>query len=301
MKTNIKKRTSLIEISTDLVDTKLDINTQPAVIEFNDYDKLKNKIDGIANQLQGYVVTPDSYSSDKKLRSYLNKLKKGLNDKRLDITRQQSKQIDEFSKKMKVLTDEINVVSNDIGDQIKQFDNKAKRDRHERNVREITKELDKMSVSIEYITYNDKWDNKTTSNTAMMEDVISQANQFVDNKTIITKQADAYGFVADHYIEMLKNRPLSDILNEMERDRKTLQENIKTVEANKAKERAEQQKQEQVVGNNVINKNTGEKVDTINTYQFELKLTGKQLRDLANYLRTNNIRPIYLRKITEEN
>lgn len=292
MDTQKEVKMDLTEINEQLTNFKgddIELNATPAKINFVSYPMLKKAVDDLSYKLRGYVVTEQTYYNDKKLKANLNKLSKQLTAKRLEIVKEVDKEVIAFNDQVKALSKEIDTVSKKVAEGVKYFDDKAKKARHEVNLNEIGKYLNPINVPLEAIKYEPKWDNKTNNFKAMMVSVKEQATQYLDNTKVIDQKADENNQVSDAYTTMLVDHSLSEVLLKMDNDKKIIQEQAERDHARKLAEIAKQKAQEKIVGNKLIDKNTGEKLADLSTIRLTIKVTDYQSKNLARYLKDNGI------------
>ena len=132
------------------------INFEPAKVDFPGYQDLKAKVDELAKGWDTYVVTSKSYPYDKKTKAELNRIRKALNDRRKDITKQASQPIDEFTALIKGLDLEIKEAVDHINEGIKVFDEKARKDKHQQNLIKLGEIATEYGVALQKLEYNHK-------------------------------------------------------------------------------------------------------------------------------------------------
>ena len=97
------------------------VTQAPAKIEFN-YKEMKQ---ALAEKMEVYnatVVTEDTVRDAKKDLASLRKVKKALNDRRIEIKKEYDKPYDEFKKKVDELTGLIDEPIEKIDEQVKEFE-----------------------------------------------------------------------------------------------------------------------------------------------------------------------------------
>lgn len=262
-----------------------------AEINFPNYEDLKNNVEEIAGRYDGYVVTPDSLPYDKKTKAELNKIRKSLSERRLEIVRQASQPVDQFNQNIKDLDKIIKSAVDQINTGIKAFDEKAKKDKYQQNLVQLGKIAQEYGISLQKLEYDPKWDNKTAkwssieqSARKQFEEIAEKEKAEKDAQQVIIDKADSYtkpAMIPSAYLAMLDYKPLSEILKQMDSDHDYL---IK-----QAKLQAETRKQEikdiKKQGDKYIDSQTGEVVDKVHT--VTLKLTGSldQLKALSNFIK----------------
>lgn len=195
----------------------------PAKIDFPEYEKMKSSVDAINAEFTKYDVDTNNFKSAKAARARLNKLKKDLNDKKIDIVKEADKPVLVFKKQIKDLLDEIGQASDHIGNQIKVFEENAKRQREANINADINKRCNQAGVAPEKIEINPKWFNKTESYATFENEInqqidllVKEKEQLTENIKVVTAKADKLGLPYQHWVEQLNNDPLSKVLAEMD-------------------------------------------------------------------------------------
>ena len=142
---------------------ELRINTwkSPEVIDFN-FEELKEEITNKSALYKNMVYTDETIKDAKSDRALLNKFKTALEDKRKEVKKQCLEPYNQFEKQIKELVAIIDEPVKLIGEQITEFEDREKAEKHE----QITKLFDKAGfqsfVTLEQI-YDPKWLNKSVS------------------------------------------------------------------------------------------------------------------------------------------
>ena len=129
----------------------------PAKIDFPEYEKMKSSVDAINTEFTKYDVDTNNFKSAKEARARLNKLAKALNDKKIAIVKEADKSVLVFKKQIKDLLDEIGQASDHIGNQIKVFEDNAKKQREANINADIDKRCNQAGVDPARIEINPKW------------------------------------------------------------------------------------------------------------------------------------------------
>lgn len=267
----------------------------PAKIDFPEYQQMKNSVDAINAEFTKYDVDTNNFKSAKEARARLNKLKKDLNDKKIAIVKEADKPVLDFKNLIKELIDEISQASDHIGNQIKVFEDNAKKQREANINADINKRCKEANVDYAKIEINPKWYNKSEPYATYEKEVNQQINllirekeQMTENIKVVTAKANELGLPYQHWAEQLINVPLSDVLGEMDNYAK---------EVKKAAEREKKPKTEankNIVEKNgkAIDKNTGEVITDYHiaylvTKKARIKLGGTayQFNQLLQYLK----------------
>lgn len=278
---------------------ELPINLKPAKIDFPKYEELKRRVDRLTDSLKDYVVTEDSYEQDKKTRAELNRIQKTLSKKRIDIFNEAIAPANEFKQKISQLEKQIKIVSDKIGEDIKHYTDKEK----EAKFQEIKLRLGnlalKYNVSIQLLgdirkkeNQFNHWLNKSCS----WKRIETEAENFFKSEAEkATAKADAQKVVIDKannplfksalpispYLEMLDYKSLPDVLNQMDND-------LKSVKKQKKQQKKAMQDIKKL-GDQYIDTNTGEVVDTVHSMTIKFSGTIEQFKALLQYAESNNI------------
>lgn len=267
------------------------ISFKSAEVDFPGYQDLKAKVDELAKGWDIYVVTSKSYPYDKKTKAELNRIRKALNDRRKDITKQASQPIDEFTALIKGLDLEIKEAVDHINEGIKVFDEKARKDKHQQNLIRLGEIATEYGVALQKLEYNPKWDNKSTSWKTIEEEARQQFEAIVEQEKarkeaeqVIANKANEYtkpAMTASPYLQMLDYKPLPDVLTQMDNDHKYLIEQAKQQEENRKKAVQALEKH----GDKHIDAKTGEVVDKLHTVTLRFRGTKEQMTALSNFIK----------------
>lgn len=268
------------------------VNFAPAQIDFSGYSKMKDQIDQLCENLDKYDVTKGNLKEAKSTRAKLNKLKKAIKGRKVEIKKKAEAPIKDFNDKVESLIDEIDFSSTKISDSIKVFEVQEKEERHENNLNHIAAMCELANVDPSKIKYQSSWDNKSYSKTQFEIEVDQQIalikqqqDQFADNIKIISEKAEKLGLPADHWIKALDDNSLSDVLDAMEDYRNDLDAVSKAQKEAKLNGLNNLKKQ----GNKYVDPETGEIKDKIFSLKLKVKGTSWQLKQLQSFLKDNGI------------
>lgn len=267
----------------------------PAKIDFPEYEQMKSSVDAINTEFTKYDVDTNNFKSAKAARARLNKLKKDLNDKKIAIVKEADKPVLDFKKQIKDLIDEISQASDHIGNQIKVFEDNAKKQREANINADIDKRCKEAGVDPEKIEINQKWYNKSESYATFEKEINQQINllikekeQMTENIKVVTAKANELGLPYQHWVEQLNNAPLSDVLGEMDK----YSQEVKEAAERDKKAKLEAQKNIVEKNGKAINKETGEvQADYHTAYlltkkaRIKLGGTNYQFNQLMQYLK----------------
>lgn len=279
-------------IALDEKEVSFPVNFAPAQIDFTGYNKMKDRIDQLHESLEGYVVTKDNLKKSKSTRAKLNKLKKAIKGRKVEIKKKAEAPIKDFNDKVESLVAEIDDSSSKISDGIKGFEDQEKQARHEKNLKHIEAICELAEVDPAKIKYQSSWDNKSYSKTKFENEVDQQIAliqqeqaQLADNIKIVSEKAEGLGLPADHWIKELDNNPLSFVLNAMSEYKEDLDAVSEAQKKTKLNELNNLKKQ----GDKYVDPKTGEIKDKVISLKLEVKGTPWQMKQLQSFLKDNGI------------
>lgn len=268
------------------------VNFAPAQIDFSGYNQMKDQIDQLHDGLENYEVTKGNLKEAKSTRAKLNKLKKAIKGRKVEIKKKAEAPIKNFNDKVELLIDEIDDSSSKISDEIKVFEDQEKQARHEKNLKHIEAICELAEVDPAKIKYQSSWDNKSYSKTKFETEVDQQIAliqqqqaQLADNIKIVSEKAESLALPADHWIKELDNNPLSSVLDAMTDYKEDLDAVSKAQKETKLNELNSLKKQ----GNKYVDPKTGEVKDKIITLKLEVKGTKRKLKRLYSFIQDNGI------------
>ena len=278
---------------------ELPINLEPAKIDFPKYKELKKRVDQLTDSLKDYLVTADSYEQDKKTRAELNRIQKTLSKKRIGIFNEAIEPANEFKQEISQLEKQIKIVSDKIGEGIKHYTDKEKEAKFQEIKLRLGKLALKYSVSIQLlgdIRKNDSQFNHWLNQSCSWKRIETEAENFFKSEAEkATAKADAQKVIINKannplfksalpispYLEMLDYKSLPDVLNQMDNDLESVK-----------KQKKQQKKAMQDIkkhGDQYIDTNTGEVVDTVHSMTIKFSGTIEQFKALLQYAESNNI------------
>lgn len=279
-------------IALDEKEVSFPVNFAPAQIDFTGYNKMKDQIDQLHEGLENYDVTKENLKEAKSTRAKLNKLKKAIESRKVEIKKKAEAPIKAFNDKVESLVAEIDDSSSKISDGIKGFEDQEKQARHEKNLKHIKAICELAEVDPAKIKYQSSWDNKSYSKTKFETEVDQQIAliqqeqaQLADNIKIVSEKAEGLGLPADHWIKELDEQPLSFVLNAMTEYKEDLDAVSKAQKETKLNELRDLKKQ----GDKYVDPETGEVKDKIIALKLEVKGTKWQLKQLYSFIQDNGI------------
>ena len=263
----------------------------PAVIKINGIEKLASLIDSNISKYQNLAVTADNVKDAKKIKANLNKLKKALDGKRLEIKKANAQPYLNIEKQIKGIESSINEVVEPISHAVKELDDQEKEARHEW-VNSLIKEMaSTRDIEPSEVEFNPLWLRKSMSKHAIekdLDDVMRQiitAHKAIETNVDLVKQlCEAKNIEPDAFVVQAKNgQPADELMESIQQAEKARELRL---DAKKAHDRVIASKQVKVA-DKVIDKVTGEVVSNI--YNLEISTTDQKMESLRNYLDNNNI------------
>ena len=193
----------------------------PNAIVFN-FEELKAELSEKIKPYETLAVTEDDLKSAKSDKATLNKLKKALNDKKVEVKKEYISPLENFEKQVKELVEIIDKGVNNIDTQVKDFEKKE--------VDEKLKEIASFYVEefpdyyevlkLEKVIPN-KWQNKTSKLETIKQEIRDKVFKFEnDIKVIKAMKLECEEQMLDAYIETLdmsaalqKNHEFEERLN----------------------------------------------------------------------------------------
>ena len=263
----------------------------PAVIKINGIEKLASLIDSNISKYQNLAVTADNVKDAKKIKANLNKLKKALDGKRLEIKKANAQPYLNIEKQIKGIESSINEVVEPISHAVKELDDQEKEARHEW-VNSLIKEMaSTRNIEPSEVEFNPLWLRKSMSKHAIEKDLddvmrkIITAHKAIETNVDLVKQlCEAKNIEPDAFVVQAKNgKPTDELMESIQQAEKARELRL---DAKKAHDRVIASKQVKVA-DKVIDKATGEVVSNI--YHLEISTTDQKMESLRNYLDNNNI------------
>lgn len=265
---------------------KVQVNYTPAKVDVVGIADLKHAVDQVCKTYAGLVVTAESYKQDKKTAAELNKLKKALNDRKIEIKKQATKEVDQFADEVKAMTSELDDVVSQIRGGINAYDEKAKAERTKAIKRRIADLCSEAHVSADDIEWNPSWANKSSTWPKIEPEVKAQIaalqakyRQYAEAVKAVTNRAAELDLPESHWVEMLNYSPLSDVLSQMGH----YKEDLAQQKLRDAERRQRELDKTVVKGNKRVVKETGEVVAQV--YHVRLELCGSK-EQLARLLQS---------------
>lgn len=165
----------------------------PSEIKFN-YEELKAQLENMTAEYKGLVFTESQLPEAKKDRAALNRMKKALNDARIQTQREYMAPFDEFKGRIDDLIRLVNEPVKEIDAQIKGFEEAAKEEKKEEIRKLFTETGFQGFVTLEMI-WNEKWLNKSYSLKQIGEEMAQLVNK-IGTEVYTIHSLEAFSFEA---------------------------------------------------------------------------------------------------------
>lgn len=287
-------------MANELSISNANVEFKPATISINNLDSLKDKANEIVKKYEGSIATEDTLKGDKAVLADLKSLKKNLNDERISIHKTYDQPYKEFKSDIDEVTSILDKAIDPIDASVKQLLEKQRNERKSHVLDLIANFAKDNGIEPDELEFDDKWTNKTMTDKKL-------ASIFEDKLTSIEAKRSAYEMgsklIAEH-CKVLGIDPagwvsqLTDDTNAKEvidaidahmeevSQRKIAEQ--KKVEAEKAKREALQTK----VGDTIVNKETGEVVETNPKFTMSFEVIGNldELESLSQFISEKGIK-----------
>lgn len=182
---------------------KVVIEQKNGVISFENFDELKEQLSRYLEQYRGATFTEESRVFAKTVVSELRKLKKAVNDRKIEVKKAFMQPYEEFDDKTKELMALIEEPIGLIDGQVKAFE-KKRIDERKQLIRQIYEE--KAGELEEYAPlsriYSDKWENASTSRKKIEEEMdhaLAGIRMDIQSLNLMRVEADVTAYALEKY------------------------------------------------------------------------------------------------------
>ena len=180
-------------------------------IKWNE-EELRKEVESIVAPYRGLVLTEEDVAQAKKVKAELNNVVKDLNERKKQVKKTWNKEYTEFENGIKAIMDIVKTESDNIKEQLDVFTEQEKQAK-----REEVEALEEYQAVQDYIEFNDKWLNKSTTIKSIQEELIAHADKVDAEIKTITLTAANISLEPDKYIEMLKKDSYNELQPIIER------------------------------------------------------------------------------------
>lgn len=227
-------------------------NITPATVDMN-INEIEGFITSTKEKYQNLVFTDDQIDEAKSSRATLNKLEKNIAEVRKKIEKESKMNIEKLINTLKQAEKDVKELSNNIGFQIKAFEEKEWENKQIEINTAINEIFKNDTDLINYIKHNEKWRNKTYNISKIKDEIEAELSRLNLKKDFIIEEIKkaneeiSFKIIFENMITLL-NAEFPEIVNQIrnEKDkRKETEENLRKQAEEKARQEAELEAQKQ--------------------------------------------------------
>lgn len=285
-----------------MLERPVDLDFQPAKLEFTNYEELKALVEKYANRYQNLAFTRENKSSAIKARTELLSIVNAIESNRKNVKQVYNKPLNAFEQQIKELTGAINEPLNQIRSGLKEIDDNEKQERQDVLKRILSELAESKSITLDDVQIDAKWLNKGNWNDklrpitklqAELEHAVDEAVKVKQQREIdlkiLTEFCKAKDIDPAGWISQLDFKSVTEVMDLINTDVKRKQ---KIAEEQAAKQQEfEQQKAQQkaVVEEAADAEETPMPDEPLITDVIQVTGTLSQLNGLNKYLVENGI------------
>jgi len=228
----------------------------PAKVISNIND-LKKFMEIVKQKYEGWIVAEDDIDIAKSERTKLNKLEKKISNERKKIQKKANADIESLIENLKTYEKEVKGISNFIGEQLKEYDEKIREEKKVEVQKKINNIFTRNPELKIFLEWNDKWLDKSFTFKKIENEVQKQYEELEKKQDFINSQiekanAEIQFMITFESMKFLMSEDYSVITEKIESKKneiKQTEENLKQKaeeEKIKALEEAEIQKQKEI-------------------------------------------------------
>ncbi len=272
---------------------EVQISRNNGTIDFN-FEDLKDALTTELELYKNLVFTEDTKADAKKTVAELRKLKKQINDKRIEVKKLYMQPYTDFEAKVKELDKLINEPITFISEQIDAFEQKHIEEKREliNNIYlELVSEREDIAGYAELNrVYDSKWENASTSKKAIQEAITSYLESVANDIAAIKSMESEYETKA--LMRYKETGVLSDALLTIRQWEKQKEEILKAEEEKQEALKAEEEKQAEAEADEILDApepveefiEPTEKNDIMKLARYEVKVDPFQQTQLECYM-----------------
>ena len=231
---------------------RVNVEQKNGVIGFN-FEEIKEKLNSELEIYKNMIFTEDSKTEAKKTIASLRKLKKSVNDKKLEVKKSFMIPYTNFEDQVKELDKLIDEPINFINNQVEEFERKRVEEKKALISEIYTEIMAEHEEASGYLPlqriYDSKWENATTTKKAITETITERVDHVEKDLGIIRSMESEF---EDKGIEKYKaTLELSDAIEVMNQYQKQKEEILRRQEE-EAKRKAEEEARKASVADSVI-------------------------------------------------
>nr|DAQ91275.1 MAG TPA: Protein of unknown function (DUF1351) [Caudoviricetes sp.] len=159
----------------------------PAKVTSN-IDDLKSFMEIVRQKYEGWIVTEDDIDMAKSERTKLNKLEKIISSERKKIQKKANADIEKLIENLKTYEKEVKGISNFIGEQLKGYDEKIRKEKKVEVQKKINNIFTRNPGLKIFLEWNDKWLDKSFTFKKIENEVQKQYEELEKKQDFINSQ-----------------------------------------------------------------------------------------------------------------
>lgn len=291
-------------MSNELVERKnFNMEFEPAVLEINNYDEMKDLVEDYAFRYQGLVFTKDDKSGATKARSELLALRNAIEDERKTVKRVYNEPLEDFENKVKALTSMIDEPLEDIRSGLKEIDEAEKEERQEALNAYLEGKLEEAEIDVKDIEESPRWLNKgmwtdkLEPRTELIQEVNKAIKEAVKEKEhyemqvkVLTEFCKSQDIDPAGWVSQLEHRNAMEVIDLINLDKQRKEKLADEQEAKRKEYEGFMAKQQQAKDEaDLIIEDTPAVQEEVITNTIKVTATVSQLKDLNDFCVRNGI------------
>lgn len=291
-------------MSNELVEkNNFKMDFKPAVLEINNYDEMKDLVEGYSSKYQGLVFTKDDKSNATKARSELLALRNAIDDERKTVKRVYNEPFEDFENKVKALTSMIDEPLEDIRSGLKEIDDAEKEERQEAldayleaKSKEAGIEVSDMEESPRWLNKG-MWTDKLEPRTELVQEVNKTIKEAVKEKEyhevqvkVLTEFCKSQDIDPAGWVSQLEHRNAMEVIDLINLDKQRKEKIANEQEAKRKEHDAFTAKQQQAkIEAESLVEDVPEAKEEVITNTIKVTATVRQLQGLNEFCIKNGI------------
>ena len=291
-------------MSNELVEkNNFKMDFKPAVLEINNYDEMKDLVEGYSSKYQGLVFTKDDKSNATKARSELLALRNAIDDERKTVKRVYNEPFEGFENKVKALTSMIDEPLEDIRSGLKEIDDAEREERQEAldayleaKSKEAGIEVSDMEESPRWLNKG-MWTDKLEPRTELVQEVNKTIKEAVKEKEhhevqvkVLTEFCKSQDIDPAGWVSQLEHRNAMEVIDLINLDKQRKEKIANEQEAKRKEHDAFTAKQQQAkIEAESLVEDVPEAKEEVITNTIKVTATVRQLQGLNEFCIKNGI------------
>lgn len=280
--------------------TNFGVEFTPASLAIQNYDAMVEQTKAIAAKYANLMITERTLKAAKQSRADLRKFRTAIEDKRKEVRREYAKPYNDFKDRVDALTGIIDDAIAPIDQGVKELDERKRQERENKVKEEIAEVAKSRGLLPNEIKLNPTWLNKSISGierTRQIADIADyvkkQKNQRKSDREAVTRYAQALDLDAGGWLGLVdQGVEMTDVMARMDNYAEQQQQEAAAEKQRQEAQAAIDALHQQKVGDQVIDTETGEVVDSAqkkHSYVIEVSATPDEMDALQAYMTANGL------------